>query len=147
MADVIFSSWQGEIIDNRGKAREAYTPLQVKLPAEFEKDVPVKAFMGWDGIIVCDESVDIVDMCLKYAEAVQKESCGRCLPCRIGSKVMLGYPEKLSPTVRANLAILRRSRRLRQPYGTGPNARSGRPVLCLFCRPSNILPPSSKVPA
>lgn len=90
MADVIFSSWQGEIIDNRGKARESFGAPSVKLPGEFEKGLPVRAFMGWDGIILCDESVDIVDMSLKYAEAVQKESCGRCVPCRIGSKVIAG---------------------------------------------------------
>jgi formate dehydrogenase beta subunit len=54
MADVIFSSWQGEIIDNRGKARESFEAPKVKLPGEFEKGLPVKAFMGWDGIILCD---------------------------------------------------------------------------------------------
>ncbi len=90
MADVIFSSWQGEIIDNRGKARESFEAPKVKLPGEFENGHPVKAFMGWDGIILCDESVDIIDMSVKYVEAVQKESCGRCIPCRIGSKVVLG---------------------------------------------------------
>ena len=91
MADVIFSSWQGEIVDNRGKAKEAFAPLaKTKLPAEFEKGLAVKAFMGWDGIILCDENVDIVDMAFRYAESVQKESCGRCLPCRIGSKVVWG---------------------------------------------------------
>ena len=89
MADVIFSSWQGEIIDNRGKARESFEAPKVKLPGEFEKGLPVKAFMGWDGIILCDENVDIVDMSVRYVEAVQKESCGRCVPCRIGSKVIL----------------------------------------------------------
>ncbi len=89
MADVIFSSWQGEIIDNRGKARESFEAPKVKLPGELEKGLPVKAFMGWDGIILCDESVDIVDMSVRYVEAVQKESCGRCVPCRIGSKVIL----------------------------------------------------------
>ncbi|MBA4390890.1 MAG: dihydropyrimidine dehydrogenase subunit A [Syntrophus sp. (in: bacteria)] len=88
MTDIIFSSWQGNIIDNRGKAKEAFAPLTVKLPAEFEKGSPVKAFIGWDGIILCNEDVDVVDMSLKYVEAVQKESCGRCLPCRIGSKVI-----------------------------------------------------------
>ena len=90
MADVIFSSWQGEIIDNRGKARESFEAPKVKLPGEFENGLSVKAFMGWDGIILCDENVDIIDMSVKYAEAVQKESCGRCIPCRIGSKVILG---------------------------------------------------------
>lgn len=91
MADVIFSSWQGEIVDNRGKAREDFVPLaRVKLPHEFDKDTPVKAFIGWEGIILCDEDVDIIDILLKYVEAVQHESCGRCLPCRIGGKVIWG---------------------------------------------------------
>ncbi len=45
--------------------------------------------MGWDGIALFDDEVDIVDMCAKYVEAVQKESCGRCVPCRIGTKVIL----------------------------------------------------------
>lgn len=89
MTEIYFSSWQGEIIDNRGKPKSEYTPfVKTRLPAEFEKGIPVKGFMGWDGIILCDENVDIVDMTLQYAEAVQKESCGRCLPCRIGSKVI-----------------------------------------------------------
>ncbi len=96
MADVIFSSWQGEIIDNRGKARESFDAPKVKLPGEFEKGLPVKAFMGWDGIILCDESVDIIDMSVKYVEAVQKESCGRCVPCRIGSKVILGILKNIA---------------------------------------------------
>ncbi|HEY3278837.1 MAG TPA: FAD-dependent oxidoreductase [Syntrophorhabdaceae bacterium] len=90
MAEVLFSSWQGEIIDNRGKGKDAYEPLKkAKLPGEFDRG-PVKAFMGWDGIILCDENVDMVDMSLKYAESVQRESCGRCIPCRIGSKVIWG---------------------------------------------------------
>ncbi len=89
MAEILFSSWQGEIVDNRGKAKDAYAALtKTKLPDEFEKGLPVKAFMGWDGIILCDEAVDIVDMTLSYAESVQKESCGRCIPCRIGTKVI-----------------------------------------------------------
>ncbi|MHB8111378.1 MAG: FAD-dependent oxidoreductase [Syntrophorhabdaceae bacterium] len=95
MADVIFSSWQGEMIDNRGKPSEPGA-LKVKLPAEFDKGLPVKAFMGWDGIIICDDNVDIVDMSLKYVEAVQKESCGRCIPCRIGSKVILGILKNIA---------------------------------------------------
>jgi len=90
MADVIFSSWQGAIVDNRGKTKETYTPVSVKLPEEFERGVSVRAFIGWDGIILRDENIDIIDMCLNYAGAVQKESCGRCLPCRIGSKVIWG---------------------------------------------------------
>ena len=90
MAAVLFSSWQGELIDNRGKGKEEFSaPKQLKLPEEFAAGEPIKAFMGWDGIALFDDKVDIVDMCAKYVEAVQKESCGRCVPCRIGTKVIL----------------------------------------------------------
>jgi len=47
MAKRDFQFMQSTIIDKQSKAKEEYTPLQVKLPAEFEKDVPVRAFMGW----------------------------------------------------------------------------------------------------
>jgi formate dehydrogenase (NADP+) beta subunit len=90
MADVLFSSWQGELIDNRGKSKEEFAaPKRLKLPDEFIAGEPIKAFVGWDGIALYDETVDIVDMCAHYVEAVQKESCGRCIPCRIGTKVIL----------------------------------------------------------
>jgi len=52
MTDVIFSSWQGEIIDNRGKSRESFDAPRVKLPGEFEKGLPVKAFMGWESLLI-----------------------------------------------------------------------------------------------
>ena len=90
MADVLFSSWQGELVDNRGKSKEEFAaPKRLKLPDEFIAGEPIKAFIGWDGIAIYDETVDIVDMCARYVEAVQKESCGRCIPCRIGTKVIL----------------------------------------------------------
>jgi len=97
MAAPLFSYWQGELIDNRGKSKEAFSaPKRLKLPEEFVVGEPIKAFMGWDGIALFDESVDIVDMCAKYVEAVQKESCGRCIPCRIGTKVILDILKSIS---------------------------------------------------
>ena len=90
MASPIFSSWQGEFVDNRGKsAGEFSAPKRLKLPEEFAAGEPIRAFMGWDGFTLFDATVDVVDMCANYVEAVQKESCGRCLPCRIGTKVIL----------------------------------------------------------
>ena len=52
--------------------------------------------MGWDGIILCDADVDIVDMCASYAEAVQKESCGKCFPCRVGSRIVSDWLRKIA---------------------------------------------------
>ena len=90
MAALFFSSWQGELVDNRGKSKEeSVVAKRLKLPEEFATGEHIRAFMGWDGIALFDDTVDIVDMCAKYVEAIQKESCGRCVPCRIGTKVIL----------------------------------------------------------
>ena len=89
MEDIIFSSWQGEVVDNRIAAEgERKEPANVKLPPELAPGERIKAFMGWDGIILCDDDVDIVDMCASYVEAVQKESCGKCFPCRVGTRIV-----------------------------------------------------------
>lgn len=88
MDQIIFSSWQGELLDNRTAAPpDRKKPGNVKLPAEFGGE-RIKAFMGWDGIILGDDDVDIVEMCAEYAQAVQKVSCGKCFPCRVGSRIV-----------------------------------------------------------
>lgn len=44
----------------------------------------VRAFMGWGGLIVSDQSVDVLDMLRAYLERAAGESCGQCFPCRSG---------------------------------------------------------------
>ena len=44
--------------------------------------------MGWDGFAIMDAAIDVVDMCVQYVGAVQKESCGRCIPCRVGTRII-----------------------------------------------------------
>lgn len=89
MERIIFSSWQEEVVDNRAAAeQDRREPGNIKLPKEFRPGERIKAFMGWDGIVLCDDDVDIVDMCARYAEAVQSESCGKCFPCRVGTRVV-----------------------------------------------------------
>ena len=89
MIDILFSSWGGVVTDNRGKAeadRQAVPNLN--LPLEFDKGKEIKAFVGWDGVAIRDPEVDMVDLIRAYLEAVQKESCGKCTPCRVGTRVM-----------------------------------------------------------
>lgn len=96
MSGIVFSSWQGEVIDNRGKPESEYAaPQRLTLPETFGGEEKIKAFMGWDGIALYELDVDIVHMCTQYIEAVQKESCGRCLPCRVGSRVILDILNRL----------------------------------------------------
>jgi formate dehydrogenase beta subunit len=97
MAAVLFSSWQGEVVDNRGKAQADYAaPVKLTVPEEFGKMEQIKAFMGWDGFALLDAGVDIVDMSTKYVAAVQKESCGRCIPCRVGTRIILDVMTKIT---------------------------------------------------
>ncbi len=95
MSTVIFSSWQKEIVDNRGKGEEERISPRIKIPDLFSEGEKIKAFFGWDGIVLLDESVDILDMLLAYLEAVQKESCGRCLPCSKGTFLLLDVLRKI----------------------------------------------------
>ncbi len=85
---VLFSSWEGRIVDNRKKPRDEWEDVPLPLPPSFN-DEKIKAFFGWDGIILVDEVESVVDMARAYMEAVQKESCGKCIPCRVGTKVIL----------------------------------------------------------
>ena len=74
-------------MDNRGRPEEA-VPERLKLPEEFRPGVPLRAFMGWDGFCLQDPGVDIVDMCRAWMEAAQENSCGKCFPCRVGTRVI-----------------------------------------------------------
>jgi len=86
---VILSTWQGQVIGSP----DGHVPLaQVKMPNfpdAFEDGRPLKAFMGWAGVIVQDNSVNMVDMAREYMKKAQQESCGQCIPCRMGTRVML----------------------------------------------------------
>jgi formate dehydrogenase beta subunit len=89
MTDILFSSWGGVVTDNRGKPEvDRQTPPGLNLPLEFDKEKKIKAFVGWDGIAIRDPDTNIIDLIRAYLEAVQEESCGKCTPCRVGTRIM-----------------------------------------------------------
>src|SRR5680860_298440 len=47
----------------------------------------IKAVVTWRGV-VAHEDVCFVRLALEYLDLLQKESCGRCTPCRIGTQIM-----------------------------------------------------------
>ncbi len=48
----------------------------------------VAAVIGWGGIQVFDPRIDLIALCHEYAKAVQNNSCGQCIPCRTGTRVL-----------------------------------------------------------
>ncbi len=85
---VLFSSWQDVVVDNRGKPQDSWDDAKVKLPESYDSVRKMTAFMGWGGIVVLGEPYDIVEMSYNYVKALQQSSCGKCFPCRVGTKVM-----------------------------------------------------------
>jgi formate dehydrogenase beta subunit len=98
MARVIFSTWRGERIDNRGKAPEAWEESAFKLPENYDEGTPSKAFIGWDGVAIFDEGVDAVRLATEYAATYQKysEACGRCAPGRWGGRILYDLLDKIA---------------------------------------------------
>lgn len=110
MAKVLFSSWNDRLIDERKKDPAERTDLAgLNLPAELD-GASLKAFLGWSGLVVVDPQVNIVEALRHYFKAVQQESCGRCVPCRIGTRVIADRLEKLAGGEGAvvDLAVLER---------------------------------------
>jgi NADH:ubiquinone oxidoreductase subunit F (NADH-binding)/(2Fe-2S) ferredoxin/Pyruvate/2-oxoacid:ferredoxin oxidoreductase delta subunit len=56
---------------------------------EYDSLTSLGAIMGSGGLVVTDESTCMVDLARYFMNFVQQESCGKCLPCRWGTQVML----------------------------------------------------------
>lgn len=59
------------------------------LPIDFDSLTQAGAMMGSGGMVVLDEDDCMVDIARYFLEFTQRESCGKCTPCRLGTKQML----------------------------------------------------------
>ena len=61
----------------------------LNVPVDYESLQELGAIMGSGGLIVMDENTCMVDIARFFLDFIQEESCGKCPPCRIGTKRML----------------------------------------------------------
>ena len=66
------------------------------MPVCYEELKKVGSIMGSGGMIVIDDSSDMVELAKFYLDFTVDESCGKCAPCRIGGKQMVALLEKIS---------------------------------------------------
>ncbi len=64
-------------------------------PVDYEEIAKVGAIMGSGGVIVMDEDTCMVDMARFFMDFIQEESCGKCTPCREGTRRFLGILERI----------------------------------------------------
>jgi len=92
---VVFSSWAGNIVDNRGLEPDKYASVDnLEFPLEHDGR-RLGAFMSWNGVVVADDKVNIIDMAHSYLKEVHKLSCGECTIGYLGIKIMLDTLERL----------------------------------------------------
>lgn len=87
MARVVLSYWQGKVIDNRAIPDDAISD-SFTLPPHIESTNKHRAILGWDGFFIFDRKAPVLDMVREYVHRIQKDSCGECTPCRVGTKLV-----------------------------------------------------------
>ncbi|MDX9980666.1 MAG: FAD-dependent oxidoreductase [Lentisphaeria bacterium] len=64
-------------------------------PITYESLPELGAIMGSGGLIVMNEDTCMVDLARYFLEFIQEESCGKCTPCRVGTRIMLQIVTKI----------------------------------------------------
>ncbi|NQT94482.1 MAG: NADH-quinone oxidoreductase subunit NuoF, partial [Lentisphaerae bacterium] len=59
------------------------------IPVDYQKLAEAGAIMGSGGLVVMDENTCMVEIARYFVDFTQKESCGKCVPCRLGTRQML----------------------------------------------------------
>ena len=66
------------------------------LPVDYESLTSAGSIMGSGGLIVMDEDTCIVDIAKYFLDFIQKESCGKCVPCRVGTRHMFEILDRIT---------------------------------------------------
>ncbi len=69
---------------------------QLDMPVDYDSLISAGAMMGSGGLVVMDEATCMVDLARFFLSFTQKESCGKCTPCREGTKRMLEILVKIT---------------------------------------------------
>ena len=103
LGEIIFNIGGGVRKNKEFKAAQTGGPSggcitrdHLNTPMEYDALVKLGAIMGSGGLITMDEDTCMVDMARFFMEFIQEESCGKCVPCRLGTKRMLDILEKIT---------------------------------------------------
>lgn len=99
MAKVLLGAWDDRIVDNRGKRFfeiEEFDELGDF--REFDPGNRIKAFLGGRGFFVFDQDVSLVCAIRETLRRAAEESCGKCTPCRAGTRILIEKLENLCRT-------------------------------------------------
>ncbi|NCB04258.1 MAG: 4Fe-4S dicluster domain-containing protein, partial [Clostridia bacterium] len=78
-----------------GPSGGCLTKEQLDLPLDFDSLKKAGAMIGSGGLVVMDDSTCMVEVARFFMNFTQNESCGKCVPCREGTKRMLEILERI----------------------------------------------------
>ena len=103
LGDIIYEIGGGIVDNKRYKAVQTGGPsggcLPVSLlsiPVDYESLAQAGSIVGSGGMVVVDEDTCMVDMARFFLAFCQDESCGKCVPCRVGTRQMLDILERIT---------------------------------------------------
>ncbi len=76
-------------IQTGGPMGGCLTKENLDLPVDYESLTAAGSMMGSGGLVVMDEETCMVDIARYFMDFIQEESCGKCVPCRVGTRRML----------------------------------------------------------
>ncbi len=86
---------QYKAVQTGGPMGGCLTAEHLDLPLDYEALAEAGSMMGSGGLVVMDESSCMVDIARFFMEFTQAESCGKCTPCRIGTRRILEMLKKI----------------------------------------------------
>ena len=78
------------------------TTQNLDIQIDYESLIQVGAMMGSGGLVVMDEDTCMVDVAKFFMDFIQRESCGKCIPCREGTRRMLEILESITHKPKGN---------------------------------------------
>ncbi len=79
-----------------GPSGGCITEKNLDIEIDYESLKSVGAMMGSGGLVVMDENTCMVDVAKFFMDFIQRESCGKCIPCREGTRRMLEILESIT---------------------------------------------------
>ncbi len=103
LREIIYDIGGGILGDRKFKAVQTGGPSggcipaeYLDLPVDFDSLTSVGSIMGSGGMVVLDETDCMVNVAKFFLEFTQAESCGKCVPCRIGTRRLLEILERIT---------------------------------------------------
>jgi NADH:ubiquinone oxidoreductase subunit F (NADH-binding)/Pyruvate/2-oxoacid:ferredoxin oxidoreductase delta subunit len=83
-------------VQTGGPSGGCLTEKELDTPIDYDNLIKAGSMMGSGGMIVMDEDNCMVDVAKFYMEFICDESCGKCTPCRVGTKRLLEMLTKIT---------------------------------------------------